>query len=183
MGHFKNIVRGDTWLVTLQPTQYPIPIQSSAGSPIVLALQNVHSLTTGDKVNVMNHRGNSGVLTNNGNFLATVVSANSISLQGSTSNGSGLNTGVVAKCMDGTGYTVLCQITKSDSSITSPIATPVFAWIDQTIFRFTLSLTATATKALVAGTYRISVRWVINGEPFTFILPEDIIVIETPTSV
>jgi hypothetical protein len=143
------IPRGSDWSRTFQLAQNPQRIVSSTNaSPIVLNVPQ-HGYSTGQKVRVVNHLTNRGA---NGNWTITKIDGDHFSLDSSEGSGTGLADGHVAAAIDGTGGTIRCQIREFDNSTSTLLFTPTFAWVQQNILRFKLSLTDTQTKAITVDT-------------------------------
>ncbi len=149
-----QIRRGRTWSSgVLQRASNHIQIVSSTNAtPIVVTVEKPHGYSNGAKVRISGHDTNS---TANGNHTAQNVTAKSFELESAVGNGVGGRQGIVASSNSGTGYTLSCKF-KRDSGDAD--ITPTFAWDDQSIFRFELSLTAVQSTTLTPGTLYFEVK-------------------------
>lgn len=139
-----SLVKGEDWSETYQLLSEPVPIQGSTNaSPIVVTTQKAHGLLAGDKVRISGHS-NLGA---NGNWTIASATTLTITLTGSTGTSVGGNDGNVYPTIDASGATVT-STWKDSASGGTVIVTPTFGWEDQTICRFTLSLTDVQTAAL-----------------------------------
>lgn len=160
MNPFNTFVLGFGRDFYFQPCGNTIPVKkyaivtSSAASPIVMTTATNHSIQTNDKVVLFLHSGNDAVYddsTHTGNWLATRIDSNTLSLQGST----GLNIGTggfIALCNDGTGVTGLtCLIKESHTEGATINITKTGSWTTQNRFLFYFSFSATDIANLTPG--------------------------------
>lgn len=135
-------------------------LSSDTASPCKVTTKFAHGLSSG-KVCIDGHTPN--VIVNGNHTIVVAADPFSFTITGVTGQIAGGASGVVESVIDASSYasfTVTAKPNTVDGSLTHPVIT--LAWIDQTIFDFTLTITA-AESALISWQQEpivVTVAWI-----------------------